>query len=783
MPTHSGEDMGLLLTKEKKLLHELQVHQIELEMQNEALQEALAKSEIACINVERERERVLELFDFAPVAYFTLEENHAIRAANIYAASLLGLNRSQLIGQNFSSYISADYRPTFKRFMSELFLNQQRQSHEISLQIGELQRWIAIEAIANSDQKSCLLAILDITARKQNESGLIENQAFLASILNSMKWQIAVLNHQGVILAVNNAWIEFGHDNGLPPQSLSMLGINYLAVCKNQEGHFVDEDAEKACTGIQAVLSGEQQQFILEYPCHSSDQQRWFNMVVSPLTGPKYGAVVSHEDITQRKLDEFMPNLVKTMFDISMDGFWELDSDGNVLSINDAYAKISGYSVDELTQMNISQLEVIEDLEQVKTHIAKIKAQGYDLFETCHRHKDGHIIDVEVSAVYLPQFNKLCAFCRDISQRKKTEGMLSAIFNNSSEGIIAFDLYRRIISGNPAVKTIFGYTPKEMIGSDINQFIPRLGAGGHECHCVSGFEQQKSKIEEVEGLHKSGSTVYLELSNAVYRFNNACYFVIIVRDISLRKKREASNKAHLDELAHITRLGLMGEMASGIAHEVNQPLSAICNYTHAAVNHLNAKHYDHNSLVELLNKIQQQSLRAGEIIHRMREFIRANPQKRSTVEINDLVQVASNLCHSEYIKSNIQLTYHFENELPPIQVDHIQIEQVLINLIRNSIDSLQSLPKNQPRLLSIQTQLIDENTLQVRVKDNGSGITEANTTKVFTPFFTTKGMGMGMGLSICRSLIESHNGDLFFNTSVGKGTTFYFQLPINHENK
>jgi C4-dicarboxylate-specific signal transduction histidine kinase len=225
----------------------------------------------------------------------------------------------------------------------------------------------------------------------------------------------------------------------------------------------------------------------------------------------------------------------------------------------------------------------------------------------------------------------------------------------------------------------------------------------------------------------------------------------------------------------------MGEMASGIAHEVNQPLTAICSYTQAAINLMKAEDYNPANLTEILYKTKQQSLRAGQIIHRMREFIKSNPKQRSTVEINTLVREASNLCEDEIKQNNVKLAFGLEENIPPVNADHIQIEQVLINLIRNSIEVLQHLPKNQPRQLSIQTQLIDNSIIQVRVKDNGPGIDEEQKLKVLTPFYTTKNTGMGMGLSICRSLIEAHDGVLFFNSEVGKGSTFYFELPLNYE--
>ena len=337
MHSQSHGVIDLLMTDQKKLMHELQVHQLELKMQNEALHDALTKNVDACVAAKREHERYLELFDFAPVAYLTLEENHIIRKGNICAATLLGFEQSQIVGHDFTWYVSYDYRPAFIHFLSNIFAAGNRQQTEIALQIGEKLVWVTIDAIVDKLHKTCFMAITDISARKQSEDLLRENNAFIASILNSMSQQIAVLDRQGVIIGVNDAWIDFGKKNGLSARWQNMLGSNYLDACKNESGHFLCEDAHDAYCGIQAVLNGERNQFFMEYPCHFNDQQCWLQMTVSPLLGQQYGAVISHEDITQRKKAERLPNIIKTMFDVSMDGYWELDAEGKFLSANERY--------------------------------------------------------------------------------------------------------------------------------------------------------------------------------------------------------------------------------------------------------------------------------------------------------------------------------------------------------------------------------------------------------------------------------------------------------------
>jgi PAS domain S-box-containing protein len=369
---------------------------------------------------------------------------------------------------------------------------------------------------------------------------------------------------------------------------------------------------------------------------------------------------------------------------------------------------------------------------------------------------------------------------RSKHQLLEREAKLNSIFNASIEGIITIDMSNTIVSANASVETIFGYKPEELVGCNVSKLMPSSSTeinGYNLPHAVKLIGQ----IQEVEGIHKDGFTVPLDISTAEFSVDNAHYFTHIVRDVSLRKYREQQDKEHLNELAHVTRLGLMGEMASGIAHEVNQPLSAISSYTQVSLNLINNDDPDLVKLTEILYKTQQQALRAGRIIHRMREFVKSHSKHRSTADINSLIHEAVSLCIAELKQNCIKLTYELENNLPPLYVDHVQIEQVIINLIRNSVDALKALPANHSHQITIHSRLTLNNSIQVRVKDNGPGLNPEQQQKILTPFYTTKTDGMGMGLSISRSLIEAHDGTLHFNSQFGKGTTFYFILPIRRK--
>ncbi|MEY3760876.1 MAG: hypothetical protein RIR39_2367 [Pseudomonadota bacterium] len=366
------------------------------------------------------------------------------------------------------------------------------------------------------------------------------------------------------------------------------------------------------------------------------------------------------------------------------------------------------------------------------------------------------------------------------------EAKLNAIFNASVEGIITIDASGIIRSINSAVTTIFGYSEEELLGSSYCKLISP-SQSKKQGHDVKSYLKTKKPnvrglIREVDGLCKDGSVVPLDISLVEFSIEGENYFTGILRDVSLRKLQEQKEKEHLEELAHATRLCLIGEMGSGIAHEVNQPLTAITNYTQACLRFIDAENPDLNQLGEILFKVHQQALKAGQIIHRMKDFVSSRKIHRTEMDINTLVEDAVSLCATDFKQNNIKVKLDLAKNIPDVTIDDVQIEQVLLNLIRNSIDALKDLPpKKQPKIV-IQTCMKNLDQIICKVIDNGSGIDESLKEKILSPFFTTKPTGMGMGLSISRSIIEAHQGVFNFN-STPEGTTFYVTLPIKRKIK
>lgn len=368
---------------------------------------------------------------------------------------------------------------------------------------------------------------------------------------------------------------------------------------------------------------------------------------------------------------------------------------------------------------------------------------------------------------------------------REREAKLNSIFNAAVEGIITIDRNGCVVTANAAVKSILGYAEEELVGKSVNMLMSPEQAEQHDQHIRNYIDRGNSKIigsiREVEGLHKGGWRVPLDLSLAEFFIDGEIFFTGILRDTRQRKLQEQENREHLEELAHVMRLGLMGEMASGIAHEVNQPLTAIVAYTEVSVNLLKSPNPDTVKLAGILAKIHQQGLRAGQIIHQMRDFIRSKTTSRVPVSINQLIRDCIGLCAADIKLQNIKLGLELAADLPPAYVNEVQIEQVLINLLRNAIEAMKDLPHDHQRLLNIQTHLDRRQYIEIVVTDNGPGISAADHSKILRPFYTTKKNGMGMGLSISRSLIEAHHGALRFNSMAGNGCTFYVTLPSKEQ--
>jgi PAS domain S-box-containing protein len=285
----------------RKLIHELRVHQIELEMQNEELRNAQAALDTA-------HARYFDFYDLAPVGYLTVSPDGRILQANLTTAALLGVARVKLIRQTFPSFI---YRPdadTYYLLCKLVDATGTAQSCELRVvNNGGNRVWVQVQAISVSGDAGATelrLVLTDISERKVAEAAQREIKKFRDAVLDSVPSQIAVLDRNGTIVAVNRVWMNFALENGTTPGVAArntQVGVNYLAICQATQGGYSPESALLARDGILKVISGDEPSFVLEYPCHSPTQQRWFLLSVTPLRLEEQSVVVTHTDITEHK--------------------------------------------------------------------------------------------------------------------------------------------------------------------------------------------------------------------------------------------------------------------------------------------------------------------------------------------------------------------------------------------------------------------------------------------------------------------------------------------------
>jgi len=260
-------------------------------------------------------------------------------------------------------------------------------------------------------------------------------------------------------------------------------------------------------------------------------------------------------------------------------------------------------------------------------------------------------------------------------------------------------------------------------------------------------------------------------------WGNTTNYVGVTWDISERKRAEEEAKHHQEELVHVMRLSTMGEMASGMAHELNQPLAAVASYCETAQKMVQEQSTMPGNLGDILGRALEQTHRAGDIIRRLRNFVSKGTTQKEPVDIDKLIRDVMDLLEWELRNSHVIIDFSNCGHDCRVMVDKVQIEQVLLNLVRNSLEAIQNADIREGRVL-LKTRRLPGDLVEVTVSDNGPGVDEEMFGTLFNPFQTNKGTGMGMGLSISRSIIEAHGGKLWVAKVPSDGAVFGFNLPL-----
>lgn len=511
----------------------------------------------------------------------------------------------------------------------------------------------------------------------------------------------------------------------------------------------------------------------------------------------------------ESKLTGWPPNDVLTsVTDIV---FLMLDRQANIIDINPYGCQLLEYPAEKLIGKNwidycipkaqqesvrVVFQQIVDGERQVDHYENSLVSQsGKEYVLTWHnmerRDKSGNIAGTLSSGIDITE--------RVIKERQTQEALLlaqrkcQAILDNAIEAIIGTDMKGNIISFNNAAEVMFGYLSGEILGQNIRQLMPAPHRQNHDGFMHHYLTTGEAKIigsgRELTAVKKDGSSFPIHICVTDTIIENEHIFTGLLRDLSKQKaveqqlqEKETENHQHRERLAHIARVATLGEITAGIAHEVNQPLAAIATYAQSARRLTNRDTGDIDELNYVLEQIERQAVRASQVIQRIRDLAKLGHSCRNVVQINDIIEDSLTLIAAEANAKQVALVCKLGADLPAVHVDAIQIQQVLLNLILNALQSMDMTQVSQ-RSITISSACTTDMDIRVTVSDTGSGISKEHRDQLFIPFFTTRKNGMGIGLSICRTLITAHGGSLNIGKPKPKGSEFYFILPATQPSK
>ncbi|WP_234422190.1 PhnD/SsuA/transferrin family substrate-binding protein [Sedimenticola thiotaurini] len=368
------------------------------------------------------------------------------------------------------------------------------------------------------------------------------------------------------------------------------------------------------------------------------------------------------------------------------------------------------------------------------------------------------------------------------------ERQYELILNSVADGIIGVDLDGNTTFANRAMTQITGWSVADLIGRNQHEILHHTRADGtphpaEQCPVYATCHDQIPRfVEDDIFWRKDGSSFPVEYSSTPIRDEQSKTVgsVVVFRDISDRKRISEEARQHQDDLAHVARLSTMGEMASGIAHEINQPLTAITANAQACIRMLESHSGETERIIDVMERIGSQASRAGEIIRHLRQFVKKEQPELSCIDINEVIKEVITLLRTEINRFDVSVRLELDGRIGEVMALHVQIDQVIMNLARNAIEAMAD-NQDRERLLHIATSSEADNYVRVTVTDTGPGLNPTVADELFNPFVTTKPNGMGLGLSISQGIIEAHKGRIFVEPAEGGGARFVFLLPTSRE--
>jgi two-component system sensor kinase FixL len=469
------------------------------------------------------------------------------------------------------------------------------------------------------------------------------------------------------------------------------------------------------------------------------------------------------------------------------DSILVFDKPGNILLFNAGCEKLFGYSAQEVLGTRFADLVPVP---------GNKPRDGHQQFcglrhEVTGRHRGGPDFHLCLSVnrgkreghdIFAAIMNDLTDHKLDHDVRQNAQ-ILQVMLDSVSDAIVTVDMHGLIKSFSHPASQMFGYSAEEAVGKPVTMLLPSPHSEepGRRLQRLRNTDKLKNGGRVVIGRKRDGSAFPMEIFIGEAAGGDKPLLIAFIRDITGRPGTEQRLEQIQAELLRASRLDAMGQLALAIAHELNQPLAAICNYVNAVKAGLRAEKLTPEKrrvTHELIEKASAQSLRAAAIIKGLRDFVEKRKISREPADLGQIVEESLALAFVSAASAGVTVVLHLDSTLPPVLADRVQIQQLLFNLIRNSLEAMQSSPKRE---LILETRRIPGGLAEVSVQDNGPGLDASVARDLFKPFTTNKDGGMGVGLTICQTIVEAHGGHIWLVHSGSDGAIFRFSLPLSPE--
>jgi PAS domain S-box-containing protein len=473
------------------------------------------------------------------------------------------------------------------------------------------------------------------------------------------------------------------------------------------------------------------------------------------------------------------------------DGVFIADVEGRYVDVNDAGCRIFGHPRERILGRTIVDFIRPEDVERLWTIRNGLLAGGENVAEWLIRRADGTLVPVEVSDTILSD-GRWVGFVRDVSRRRQLEAefaqsadqlraernFVDAILDTAATLIVVFDGEARVVRFNKSCEAASGFSQSELLGKTIWIDLIPVDERDGVVRVAQRLREGEPFVEHTNHWqHRDGSRRLIRWRNTLImdEGGHVRFFIGTGTDVTDQVNAEDDARRHLEEASRLQRLQTASELATMLAHQLNQPLAAIATYAGAGQQLLGRREPDLAKVGAMLERISEQALRAGAAIRHLRAFVGRGKVDPVPMDLNTVVRDACGLLTPQARSGGVSITLDLSASLPPVLGVDVHVEQVLLNLLTNALEAIEG-AGHGGGVITVTTREVDDRA-QVTVRDSGPGIDAATAARLFEPFFSRKDQGLGVGLSICRSLIEAQHGRLWVDVH-GPGAVLHFTLPI-----